>query len=121
MSSQIFARKLSVHNINEIIINLQALQVNELRDTIKICAADIKNDIKIITKVYDDIDRVNKRYRNILAERRYLLERCHKMGAEINELKKFLISEGYEFKDGTWKKCCTSPFCDLYNTCVKHN
>ena len=87
MSNQINARKLSVSNINEILIKIESLSVHELRDTIKICASDIKNDIKIITKVYEDIDRVNKRYRDILAERRYLLEKVHKMGAEINSLR----------------------------------
>ena len=59
----------------------------ELRDTIKIMASDLKNDIKIIHKNYDDIDRVNNRYRNILSERRYLLERTHVLAAEINSLK----------------------------------
>ena len=92
MSNQIYARKLSVSSINEILINLQRMSTNELRDTIKICAADLKNDIKIISKLYDDIDRVNKRYRDILAERRYLLEKCHTLASEINNLKKTIRS-----------------------------
>ena len=103
MSSHIFARKLSVQDINEILIKIQSLSISELRDTVKICAADIKNDIKVINKVYDDIDRVNKRYRNTLAERRYLLERCHVLGAEINSLR-------HKLDRGTMckycKKCC---------------
>ena len=90
MNNQIFARKLSVQDINEILIKIESLCVHELRDTIKICAADLKNDMKIICKVYDDIDRVNERYRKILAERRYLLERCHVLGAEINDLRRKL-------------------------------
>ena len=92
MNNQICARKLSVSNINEILINLQRMSTQELRDTIKICATDLKNDIKIICKNYDDIDRVNKRYRDILAERRFLLEKCHTLAAEINSLKKTIRS-----------------------------
>ena len=92
MNNPLCARKLSVSNINEILINLQRMSTNELRDTIKICAADLKNDIRIISKVYDDIDRVNKRYCDILAERRYLLEKCHTLAAEINSLKKTIRS-----------------------------
>ena len=68
------------------------MSVAELRDTIKICAADLKNDIKIIHKLYGDIDRVNKRYRDTLAERRYLLEKCHTLASEINGLKQRIRS-----------------------------
>ena len=63
------------------------MSVAELRDTVKIMASDIKNDIKIIHRNYDDIDRVNNKYRNILADRRYLLERTHVLAGEINSLK----------------------------------
>ena len=92
MNNQIYARKLSVSGINEILINLQRMSTHELHDTIKICATDLKNDIKIISKQYDDIDRVNTRYRNILAERRYLLEKCHTLAVEINGLKQRIRS-----------------------------
>ena len=81
------ARKLSVHSINEMLIGLQTLTLNDLREKIKICCTDIKNDIKIIRKLYDDIDRVNRRYSDLLAEKRYLFETCLKMGAEINSLR----------------------------------
>ena len=75
----------------------------ELHDTIKIMASDIKNDIKIISKNYDNIDRVNNRYRNILSERRYLLERTHVLAAEINSLKNKLARIAMcEY----CKKCC---------------
>ena len=74
-------------NINHILMNIQAMSTAELQDTIKIMASDIKNDIKIIHKNYDDIDKVNERYRTILAERRYLFERCHVLASEINGLK----------------------------------
>ena len=87
MNNQICARKLSVSGINQILMNLQMMSTQELCDTIKIMSADLKNDMKIISKNYDDIDRVNNRYRNILAERRYLLEKCHTLAAEINGLK----------------------------------
>ena len=87
MNSQIQVRKLTVSNINQILMNIQTMSKAELQDTIKIMATDIKNDIKIIHKNYDDIDSVNARYRNILAERRYLLERCHTLASEINSLK----------------------------------
>lgn len=73
-------------------MRIQSMSVAELRDTIKIMASDIKNDIKIIHKNYDDIDRVHERYRNILAERRYLLERTHVLATEINNLKKTIRS-----------------------------
>ena len=74
------ARKLSVHSINEMLISLQTLTLNELREKIKVCSSDIKNDIKLIHKLWDDIDRVNKRYSD-------LLERCLKMAGEINDLR----------------------------------
>ena len=79
------------------------MSVHELPDTIKICAADLKNDMKIMHKNYDDIDRVNVRYRNILSERRYLLERCHVLAAEINSLKRKIARVTMcEYR----KKCC---------------
>ena len=103
MNYQICARKLNVSNINEILINLQRMSTQELRDTIKIMSTDLKNDIKIIHKNYDDIDRVNSRYRNILAERRYLMEKCHTLAAEINNLKKTIRSIAM---CDQCKKCC---------------
>ena len=87
MNNQIYARKLTLSDINQTLMNIQSMSKSELQDTIKIMASDIKNDIKIIHKNYDDIDSVNARYRTILAERRYLLERCHLLASEINELK----------------------------------
>ena len=103
MNNQFCARKLSVSNINEILIGLQRMSTQELRDTIKIMAADLKNDIKIIHKNYDDIDRVNSRYQNILAERRYLLEKCHTLAAEINSLKSRIARVAM---CDQCKKCC---------------
>ena len=90
MNNPLQLRKLSVSNINEILIKLQSMSTAELRDTIKIMGSDLKNDIKIIYKNYDDIDRVHERYRKILAERKYLLERTHVLAAEINSLKRKL-------------------------------
>ena len=84
-------------------MNIQSMSTSELRDTIKIMASDIKNDIKIIHKNYDDIDRVNNRYRNIIAERRYLFERCHTLAAEINSLKNKLARIAM---CDQCKKCC---------------
>ena len=84
-------------------MSIECMTIHELRDTIKIMASDLKNDIKIIHKNYDDIDRVNSRYRNIIAERRYLLERCHVLAAEINGLKNKLARVAMcEY----CKKCC---------------
>ena len=84
-------------------MNIECMTTHELRDTIKIMSSDLKNDIKIIHKNYDDIDRVNNRYRNIIAERRYLLERCHALAAEINSLKNKLARIAMcEY----CKKCC---------------
>ena len=91
MTSQIHARKLSTSDINEILINLQRLSTAELRDTIKIMSTDLKNDMRIINNNYDTIDRVNKRYRDTLSERRYLFWRCHELASEVNELKKKLV------------------------------
>ena len=88
MSNQIYARKLSTSNINEILINLQSLSIAELHDTIKIMASDLKNDMKIIRNDYETIDRVNERFRKMLAEKRSLIEKCHKLASEVNELKK---------------------------------
>ena len=103
MNNQIQVRKLSVTNINEILIKIQGMSTAELRDTIKIMASDIKNDIKIIHKNYDDIDRVNDRYRTILAQRRYLLERTHVLASEINSLKNRLARIAM---CDHCKKCC---------------
>ena len=87
MNNPISSRKLSVHSINEMLISMQTLSVHELRQKNKLCCSEIKNDIKIIHMLYDDIDRVNKRYRDLMAERRYLLERCHELAREVNELR----------------------------------
>ena len=103
MNNQIQVRKLSVSNINEILIRIQSMSIAELRDTIKIMATDLKNDIKIINKGYDDIDRINSRYRDILAERRYLLEKCHTLAAEINSLKNKIARVAM---CDQCKKCC---------------
>ena len=103
MNNQICARILTVSNINEILIGIQSMSTAELRDTIKIMATDLKNDIRIIHKNYDDIDRVNDRYRTILAERRYLLERTHVLAAEINSLKNKLARVAM---CSHCKKCC---------------
>ena len=103
MNNQIYARKLDVSSINEILIGIQRMSVHELRDTIKIMSADLKNDIKIISKNYDDIDRINNRYRNILAERRYLLEKCHTLASEINSLKSKIARVAM---CDQCKKCC---------------
>ena len=62
MNNQIQVRKLNVSSINEILIGLQRMGTQELRDTIKIMSSDLKNDMKIIQMNYDDIDRVNNRY-----------------------------------------------------------
>ena len=103
MNNQIQARKLTVSNINHILMNIQCMSTSELQDTVKIMASDIKNDIKIIHKNYDDIDRVNDRYRTILAERRYLFERCHALASEINSLKNKLARV---VMCDHCKKCC---------------
>ena len=103
MDNQIQVRKLTLSNINQILMNIQSMSPAELHDTIKIMASDIKNDIKIIHKNYDDIDRVNARYSTILSERRYLFERCHTLAAEINSLKKTIRSIAM---CDQCKKCC---------------
>ena len=88
MSNQIYARKLSTSDINEILIKIQSLSISELQDTIKIMASDLKNDMKIINNNYETIDRTHERFRKMLAEKRNLIDKCHKLATEVNELKK---------------------------------
>ena len=71
------ASNINVSNINELLIKLESMTKAEFRDTI----------IKSIHKGYDDIDGFNKIHRNILAEKKHLLERTHVLDAEINSLK----------------------------------
>lgn len=87
MTNVISVRKLSVHSINGMLMDLQTLSVHELREKIKVCCSEIKNDIKIIRKLYDDIDRLNRRYSDLMAEKRYVFERCLKLASEVNELR----------------------------------
>ena len=88
MSNQIYARKLSTSDINEILMKIQSLSTAELHDTIKIMASDLKNDMKIIRNNYETIDRVNERFHKMLAEKRNLIDKCYNLATEVNELKK---------------------------------
>ena len=103
MSNKIFARKLSTSDINGILMNLQSLSTDELKGTIRIMAADLKNDMNIIRYNYDEVDKVNKRYRDTLTERRHLFDRCHELAAEVNSLRNKLAR--VEMCESC-KKCC---------------
>ena len=88
MSNKIYARKLTTSDINEILMKIQSLSIAELHDTIKIMAADLKNNMKIIRNNYETIDRSQERFRKMLDEKRSLIDKCHKLAVEVNELKK---------------------------------
>ena len=103
MSNRIFARKLSTSDINGILMNLQGLSTDELKGTIMIMAADLKNDMKIIRNNYDTIDKVTKKWYDAMSKRRDLFDRCHELAAEINSLRNKLARvEICEL----CKKCC---------------
>ena len=81
------SRELSTSDINGILINLQSLSTDELKGTIRIMAADLKNDMKIIRNNYDEIDKVTKKWYDAMSERRDMFDRCHELAAEVNSLK----------------------------------
>ena len=86
-------------------MNLQSLSTNELRGIIRIMAADIKHDIKMISYNFDRIDKVTKKWYDAMSERRNFFNRCHELAAEINSLRSKLARvEMCEL----CKKCCAS-------------
>ena len=84
-------------------MNIQSLSIAELHDTIKIMASDLKNDMKIINNNYETIDRINERFRKMLAEKRNLIDKCYKLAVEVNSLKNKLARVKM---CESCKKCC---------------
>ena len=103
MPNKIYTRELSTSDINVILIELLSFSTDELRGVIRIMAADLKHDMKMISYNFDRIDKVTKKFHDAMSERRNFFNRCHELAAEINSLKNKLTRvEMCEL----CKKCC---------------
>ena len=87
MPGQIQTRELSTSDINGILIELLSFTTEELRGFIKIMAADLKLSMRMIRYNFEEIDKLTKKYFDVMSERRNFFNRCHELATEISSLK----------------------------------